>query len=342
MTVSKPSQVLQLLSKYGKTADVKLLALLGPETALYVTSHGYKTGAETKLSSAVGFSYFCDSIERGKSGVLVNNARAYAEFLLRVIEVDDIPPFVYLFLAAIETSIVKICQDIINFWNSSDEQIAVQTKYFEQPVAQKKWCDLYRMELEKLSKMPLCRLAEFVLGRATFSGIAIKGPMLASEVFSRNISAHQLDVCSRSATSGVIAIATKISFNPTVVKAIAIDTNHRDPDADVVVCLTDESREKAQTMCDKDAFSCSEWFVTIEKDRAAIVNMFEASRGNIESFIHQDRAQCVRVLTPNEEVDWRAKLTQAYEEQMNKAAKIVQNQNALKNDPDADIDDKVY
>ena len=342
MTVSKPSQILQLLSKYGRTADVKLLALLGPETALYVTSHGYKTGNEAKLSSAVGFGFFCDSLERARSGVLVNNARAYAEFLLRAIDVDDIPPFVYLFLAAIETSIVKICQDIINYWNASDEEIAAQTKYFEQSIAQKKWCDLYRMELKKLQTMPLCRLAEFVLGRATFSGVAIKGSLLASEVFSRNISAQQLDVCCRAATSSVIAIGTKISFSPNVVKAIAIDSTQVDTNADVVVCLTDETREKAQKMCDKEAFTCSKWFMKIEKERAAIVDMFEAGRGNIESFIHQERARCVRVLTPDEEAAWRGKVKESYDEQMAKAAKIIANRKALEEDPDADIDDKVY
>lgn len=314
MTFTPPSAALAALIRHGKHADVQLLARLGPSTALLVRSDRYQDGTTTSttptlLRGGEAFSFFCDELTRANKALsLTNEATVFARHLMRIIA-TDVPTDVYLLLAAIETRLLKVCEDIVNYMNSTDELAQTYVTYFQQSVQQDCWADLYGVDTDQLKKSDPCKLAEFVLGRCVVAGSKLVAFLTAYPVFSHNVNLYHINRINSLLHSETTKTGLQVSFLPAVVKRIALDQSEIDPEKEAVVRLTADAKKEAERIVNKDVPSVSAWVRAIEEDGDTVAEILAASRGDIKSFVDVKRARYVETLSPDEESKWRAEVS---------------------------------
>lgn len=313
MTLVAPSSILAALIRHGRYADVQLLARLGPSMAVLVRSDRYQKGDTTSttptlLRGGEAFSFFCDELVRvNTASPLTNDATLFAQHLMRVIK-TDVPLDVYLLLAAIESRLVKVCEDVVNYMNSTEELTNKYVEYFQQSVQQDCWADVYGVDAEQLKKSDPCKLAEFVLGRCVVAGAKLVAFFTAHPLFTHNVNLYHLNRVNALLHRETAKFGLQVSFLPTVVKRIALEPSELDPEADVVVRLTAAAKSEAERIVNKDVPTVSAWMRGLEEEGNTVSEILAASRGDIKSFVDVKRARYVETLSPDEERQWRAEM----------------------------------
>lgn len=300
-TYADPSARLRALTRFGAPADVMLLAQLGPSCALYVHSREYRARSQQPppnnpfgLDARAGFRFFCDHLaDTNRHYPIAQFADLFTRHAMQAVR-TPIPHLVYLLMAAIETAIPGISDDVIKYWSSTPELTAEHRLMLGQPFSTSDLVDAYHLHSDQVDAAgDDLNVAEFLFGRSAYLGSAATA-MITAPLFARNISAYALDKA-----LAVIAVETKrvamtIPFTERDVQRRALDAFDAQPDATVKIVITEEARKTVETLFNEPVQHCSDWFAQLETKRQQIDDVLGATAGDITQGVNERRRKYIR------------------------------------------------
>lgn len=288
MTYAAVSDRLKALARYGSPADVKLLGRVGPSTSLFVDSIEHRSKSQSPpvdspygLDHQQAFRFYCDDFEVTNAVYpIACFAARYADHVSHVVPTVGIPTLLYLLMAAIETKIPGISDDIIAYWSSTPELVAEQDKVLREPFNTSPLVSVYNLTPDQASSSSNeMTIAEFLFGRSAYVG-CVSVTMLSNDSFARNISAFMLNKVLETISIQTKTIARKISFAATSIPCRLFDQK-ADPKDTIDVELTKDAKDMLQKYSDEATPKCAHWFAEVEMRRDRATDVYAASTGDI-------------------------------------------------------------
>ena len=253
MTYAAISERLKALARYGSPPDVKLLGRVGPSTSLFVDSIDHRSKSQSPpadsrygLDDQQAFRFYCDDFEATNAVYpIVCFAARYADHVSHVVPTVGIPSLLYLLMAAIETKIPGIADDIIAYWSSTPELVAEQNRVLREPFNTSPLVSVYNLTPDQAaSSSSEMTIAEFLFGRSAYVG-CVSVTMLSNESFARNISAFMLNKVLETISFQIKTMARKVSFAPVSVPRRLID-QEADQKETIEIELTKSAKDLLQ------------------------------------------------------------------------------------------------
>jgi hypothetical protein len=305
MTYTTPSKRLRALVKYGRKADVVLLARLGPSCALYVDSQPYQSsgdaGSPYCLTEADAFGFCCDSFQNtDKLFPLANVAAPYMQHLKRAFT-TRVPDLMYLFMVAIETGLPGMADDVLFTWASTPQSAAEQEKTLGLSFFSSTLYPSYNIKAAAFGeKREECTVAEFLFGRSALLG-HLCSSMLTKPFFSRNISVYSLDQSMREIAEQTKKISIDASYRIVEIKRRVIDPSI-DDDMPVDVVISPAAREVIENVANRTAPQTLDWFEALGQEAKTVCDIVAATKGDIVVGVSHHRlryvTQCGGTIAP--------------------------------------------
>ncbi len=360
MNYVRPSRYLQILASVGKPVDVLLLSRIGPSTCLFVDSQQFRQQQTANLCSATNpyglddqraFQFYVNQIEQANRVVpIANIVGPYAHHLHHAVTAP-ISPRLYFLLAAIESNVPGIGDDMVRHIEADQETLAdvgplLASKFYSSHLP-----SIYGVPVPKADEanpdqvFEDCTIAEFLLGRSAELG-TLCVPIMMSPPFKRHISVCVLDQAILSMRLQEKAGALKVSFLPVEIPASAIELDAA-TDERRMFQLTDDARKIAEQSVQREPETCGEWFSALVRDRDRIADLLKIGEGDIRLGVSEHRLQYVRRLTDQEVEHEYARRKKANTESIafakraiEQAAPAVATNSTNSTDADDDVDDK--